>query len=423
MVSLGSDVIFHAPDFKQVILTGPFSTCTQIHYLFIMTNAERKEARYQRRKAKREEKKRKQFQSDPLLAGADCFEEVFSAKHMMDAFEKCCRGVRWKTSVVRYREHCLKNLSRTIQQLNNGTFKSAGFYEFELSERGKRRHIKSVKFGERVVQRALCDYCLTPLLTRSLIYDNPATLKGKGMTFARKRARKHLADHVRKYGNEGYVLVFDFKKYFESLDHDLLKELVASVVTDQKLLDLIYYLIDLNDEGVGLGSQISQILAISFANRLDHYITEVLRCKAYQRYNDDGYIIHPSKEFLKECMKEIQRISDELHLNLNLKKTKIVKLSKGFTFLKVRYIVTPTNKIVRKVTRETLTRARHKIKKLDKKLRYGQRTAENNWLSYQSARANLRCNFMAHRSLMELDKYYKQIVYAKLEKPEQLALF
>lgn len=87
-------------------------------------------------------------------------------------------------------------------------------------------------------------------------------------------------------------------------------------------------------KGLGLGSEDNQTIAVSYPNKLDHYIKEVLQIHEYARYMDDGYLIHESKEYLEYCLQEIRRICAELKIELNEKKTRIVKLSHGFTFLK-----------------------------------------------------------------------------------------
>ncbi|MBO4738813.1 MAG: hypothetical protein J5606_04545, partial [Bacteroidales bacterium] len=88
-----------------------------------------------------------------------------------------------------------------------------GFIEFDICERGKMRHIRSVHFSERVVQKSLCTNVLYPVLTNNLITDNGASQKGKGTHFATQRLIKYLHKYYRKYGNDGYVLSLDFKSY------------------------------------------------------------------------------------------------------------------------------------------------------------------------------------------------------------------
>ncbi len=176
-----------------------------------MTSEERREARYQRRVAKRAARK------NASCAEFDDFEKVFSYEHLYRSYKMCRRNVAWKSSVQKYITQAPLMVNQTYERLQKGKWKSSGFYEFDINERGKLRHIKSVTIGERVVQRCLCDYALVPMLGRTFIYDNAASLQYKGYHFAIRRLCQHLREHYRKHGNSGYVLVFDFKKLLRKI--------------------------------------------------------------------------------------------------------------------------------------------------------------------------------------------------------------
>lgn len=271
----------------------------------------------------------------------------------------------------------------------DGSFRSDGFYEFDLFERGKHRHIKSVTINERVVQRCLCDYSLVPVVGRKFIYDNGASLKNKGYHFAAHRMVCHLQRHYRKYGTEGYILLFDFSKFFDNVSHRVIEKMLRREYPDKWLLGLILHFVRAFGEiGMGLGSQISQTLAVASADVLDHYVKEKQRIKGYARYMDDGYLIHHSKAYLQQCLEEIKKICDALEIKLNLQKTQIVKLSHGFTWLKCRFYLLPTGQVARKIYKRSVTKMRQKLKTFkrlydSKKMKLGQiRDALQSWLSY-----------------------------------------
>ena len=289
-----------------------------------MNSKERHELRYQRRKAQREAKRKQKLLS---------FDAIFSYDNLYKSYIKCRRNVGWKASTQRYIVQAPLNVYQTRQKLLKGKFKTSGFFEFDLYERGKKRHIRSVKIEERVVQRCLCDHALVPVIESTFVYDNGASIKNKGYHFAMNRMKRHLQYHYRKYGNDGYILLFDFHHFFDNVSHELVKKIVADHFDDQRIIDLTYHFIEaFGDVGLGLGSQISQTLALASCNKLDHIVKEKLQVKCYGRYMDDGYLIHPDKEYLKECLQVIKEICDELGIILNEKKTQIVKLSHGFTW-------------------------------------------------------------------------------------------
>lgn len=331
-----------------------------------MTSIERKEARYQRRVAARKERKAAR------LNGADNYQSVFTYENLYNSYLKCRKGVAWKASVQKYITNAPLNLYNTHRQLMEGKYRSPGFYEFTTYERGKKRRIRSTVIGERIVQRCLCDNSLVPILSNSFIHDNGAAMPLKGYNFAIRRLEQHLHAHYRKHGQNGYILLFDFSKFFDNVDHDVVKIIVRNKYSDARLIALIDHFIDMFGEvGLGLGSQISQVLALASADRLDHYIKEVLRIKGYGRYMDDGYLIHHDKEYLQNCLVAIQEICNELGITLNTKKTQIVKLSHGFTWLKCRFYLTESGRIVRKIYKRSITKMRRKLKKLRKMLDAG----------------------------------------------------
>lgn len=367
-----------------------------------MNSNERKELRFQKRKENRMNKKKRYSECDD-------FEQVFSYKHLYHSYQMCRRGVAWKPSVQRYITQAPLNVYQTYEKLMDGKFKTDGFMEFDIIERGKKRHIKSVTMNERVVQKCLCDYALVPVLTRTFIYDNGASIKNKGYTFTINRLCRHLREHYRKYGTDGYILIFDFSKFFDNVSHELVKDILRKEFTDDRIINLTEHFIDaFGNVGLGLGSQVSQILALASANRLDHYIKEVCRIKGYGRYMDDGYLIHHDKNYLKKCLERIKQICKELGIKLNPKKTQIVKLSHGFTFLKVRFYILPGGKLIRKIYRLSVTKMRRKLKILKQKVGEGTVNPEDVYASWQSWKA-YASNFNAWQTIENMQTLYNTL--------------
>lgn len=278
---------------------------------------------------------------------SDTIDTVFSFKHLYRSYEKATLGVKWKLSTQNFMTNACCRIARIRKQILNGIYKNQPMRHFTIHERGKTRNISALSFQDRVVHKCLCDYYLTPLLSKSLIYDSGATIKDKGLSFTRNRITTHLQKYYRKHKNNGYVLKVDLHNYFESIEHDILMNKIKNKVKDQKLLSFIKSCIDLNEKGLGLGSQVSQISAMYYLNDLDHYIKERLHCKFYGRYMDDLYIIEESKQKLRYCLKEIRNIVCKDKLALSENKTHIYKLSNGFVFCKCRYFLTKTGKIKR----------------------------------------------------------------------------
>lgn len=328
-----------------------------------MTSAERHEARYQRRIQKRKQKK------DAKLSRIGGYDDIFSYERLYEAFYLCEKGVRWKGSIQSY-EATLPLSTLTIYDiLKERKFKPMGFLEFDICERGKMRHIKALKIGERCIQRTLCDNYLSPLLEPLLIYDNGASIKGKGIDFTLNRLKAHLQRYYRKYHtNEGYVLQYDFSSYFDNIDHEILLSQLEKVIPDKEIYQVVRQMIEcFGDKGLGLGSQVSQIAAIFYPTVLDRYFKETLKMKWYCRYMDDGIIICHTLEEVEQCKKALFEVCKQLNIKINSKKLTVSKLSKTFVFLKKRIRLTDTGAIVMRIGRNSATRARRRLKKLAKK--------------------------------------------------------
>lgn len=279
-------------------------------------------------------------------------------------------------------------------------------------------------------------------------YDNGASMEGKGIHFARKRLSTHLHKFYRKNkSNEGYVLLIDFSKFFDNIVHDGLIEEMRKKIGDKETMSFVEKLIDTfrvdvsymtDDEyancmntlynalehakmdkskltgekfmkkSVGIGSQISQISGVYYPTRIDNYCKIVRSMKYYGRYMDDIYIIHEDKEYLKGLLNDIHGICDELGLFINPKKTQIVKLSHGFTFLKIKYTLTETGKVIERISKDSVLRERRKLKKLRKFLDEGKVSFEDVRNSYASWRGGVS-HYDSYTILQNMDKLFDEL--------------
>ena len=375
-----------------------------------MTSEERHHQRYLRRKARRAAAK------TARLADADDFNKVFTYDHMYEAYRRCRCNVGWKASVQRYVAAAPLNIQRTRAKLLAGTYRCPDFFEFDIYERGKKRHIKSTVIGERIVQRCLCDYALVPVIGGSFIYDNGACMKNKGCDFAVRRMLSHLEKYTREHGTEGYILIGDLKSFFDSVPHWAVEQLLREHFTDERIIRLVMAMVRQFDPsapagkgiGLGLGSQVSQVLAPAIPSAMDHFVKEVLQVPYYGRYMDDFYLIHHDKDFLKNCVARIREKCGEVGLTLSDRKTQIVKLSHGFTYLKVRVYLTSTGHVVKKIHPRSVTRQRRKLKKLRRLLDNGVLLPDDAYNSFQSWSSHSR-RFDAWRTRESMKALYTQL--------------
>lgn len=369
-----------------------------------MNSRERKEARYQRRKAEREKKRAE------TNAEFDNFESVISANALLDGARKSRRTIRFKASVQKYFMSLFRNVHNMRRRLQRGENITLGFIVFRLCDRGKERIIRSVHFAERIVQRAVCDRALVPRLSRSLIYDNGASLENKGIHFSMLRVRAHLQQYFRSNGfnNDGWILLIDFSSYFDNIQHGPIRELLEKSFHDERLIRLVWTFVEaFGEKSLGIGSQVSQILALAYPNAIDHYAKEVLRLRFYGRYMDDTYIIHHDKAVLEHALKELLVKYEKLGIVVNMKKTKIIPV-RCFTFLKVRYFLTGSGKVVMKPCRRSITKMRRKLKKFRHFLDVGVMTMADITSAYESRRGYVG-HMNAHKTIRTMDRLYFEL--------------
>lgn len=367
-----------------------------------MNSEERRAARRSRREAERARRKAERNDGCTLEAVAD-----LNALHK--AARQAARGVSWKASVQRYQADVLRNVVKARRDLLEGRDVSRGFIRFDLYERGKLRHISAVHFSERVIQKSLTQNALVPAITPSLVLDNSANLKGRGTDFAIARLKKQLARFHRKHGTDGYVLLVDFSDYFARIAHEPAKAIVSAALEDDRLVALEHRLIDAQgDIGLGLGSEPNQILAVAFPSPIDHFVREMCGVEAYGRYMDDSYCIHSDKAYLQVVQLLIERKCEELGIVINRRKTRIVRLSRGFTFLKKKFSFAENGRIVVRPSRESVTRERRKLKKQRKMIDCGLMTPEQVERSYQSWRGGMK-RLDAHRTVLSMDALYREL--------------
>lgn len=210
-----------------------------------------------------------------------------------------------------------------------------------------------------------------------------------------------------------------FEKYGRKPNQGFSSEFPEWFIDNRKLhLIATFDTADNAGRSVGIGSQISQVAGIFYPTRIDNYCKIVRSVKYYGRYMDDTYIIHNDKQYLRELLHDIQLICDDLGIIINKKKTQIIKLSNGFTFLKMRYLITDTGKIIVIPCKASITRERRKLRKLKGKLDAGKIAYSDIAGQYKSWRGNLT-KYNAYKSVRHTDALYKSLFggyYGKEEK-------
>lgn len=349
-----------------------------------------------------------------------------SFNNLYKAGKQCCNGARWKSSTINFEINLFSETIRTHRKLHNGIRTFNGFQSFSIIEHGKQRNIDALHIRERAVQKCLCENLLTEVYSRSFIYDNGASLKNKGMDFQLKRLKKHLLEHYRRYGTEGGIYQFDFKNFFGSIPHNGIKARARSKIKDERLYALFCSYVDdfkhmkTADKtanvcrGIGLGSEVSQIIALDYASPIDHYVKDVRGIHGYGRYMDDGYVISNSIEELEDIKQDLYKIANDLGIAMNDKKNIITPFRHhSFTFLKMRVTLENSGKVIMKLSRKSIKSMRRKLSIFRRWVDEKNFSFEDVCTSYQSWRAHAkRCN--SYCTLKTMDEKFVKLFESEL---------
>lgn len=342
-------------------------------------------------------------------------EQLTELQNLNECAWECTRQSRWKESTQRYLSDMLQKNLELREEILNGQYRVKPTIDFTLNERGHIRQIEAPVVRDRIVQKSLMKHVLTPSLTPYLIYDNYASMKQRGTSFARKRFEVMLHRYIQKHGTDGYILLIDVKKYFNNIDHDVLKRLIAPRLKDQPedVMRLIHYVIDTSSKtgkGLNLGSECPQVFAIYYLNPVDQFVKVVKGVKYYGRYMDDIFVIGRSKVELRKLLTEIEAKLAELLLEVNHKKTHIVKLHHGFTWLQIKYTVEPTGHITKAMSHNKIVRERRRLKSFRRQFDLGIMTEAQIWEAYQSWRGSVvRDHNACEHSIRAMDALYASL--------------
>lgn len=333
-------------------------------------------------------------------------ENVASMESLYRAHKQAKRNIGWKAATQNYDTHWLTNIYRQHDELMNGG--SIGYKprHFRIYERGIPRDIDAPAYEDKVTQKSITQNALIPAIEPTLIEWNSANRKEKGTLHAIKHLRKCLGENYRERGTDGYVLLMDYRGYFASIDHERVKEIISRNVLDQRIVRLACDFVDAQPEGLGLGSEPNQILAVALPNSIDHFITQNCGMRHYGRYMDDSWVMHPDKAILELVLGLAEDRCRALGITINARKTRIAKLSDGFTLFKKRVFYGEGGKVIIKPSKEAMVRERKTIRGHARLLRAGVMEYEDAFRSYQSWRG-WQVHFNAVTAVQAMDAYFK----------------
>ncbi len=322
--------------------------------------------------------------------------QIVDWSNLLLASRKAQRGKRFRDNVLAFNYNLEPELFKLQSELESKTYCPGAYKSFRIYD-PKPRLISAAPYRDRVVHHALCNI-IVPLIEKSFITDTYANRVGYGT----HRALKRFIQFAR---SSRYVLQCDIRKYFPSIDHEILKQIIRRKIKCQDTLWLIELIIDgsnpqepvveyfpgddlltplLRRHGLPIGNLTSQFFANWYLNNFDHFIKEKLRVKKYLRYVDDFALFGDDWDFLTQARREIEQYLTTLRLIIHPIKSQLFETRHGANFVGFR--VLPERVRVRN---DNLRRARRRLKQLQADYARGSVTVKDLIQRLQSWSAHL----------------------------------
>jgi len=284
------------------------------------------------------------------------YEDIISVENLLAAWKEFIRGKRQKPDVQEFQYKLMENILALHRDLREGTYKHGGYQHFRISD-PKPRDIHKATVRDRLLHHALYRK-LYPFFDRTFIADSYSCRRGKGTHKAMNRFRRFAYQVSRNHTRTCWVLKCDIRKFFASVDHSILNDIVSRYISDDRIQALIVEVVasfctasvysyisrpreigicekhECGMKGLPLGNLTSQLLVNVYMNKFDQFVKHKLKTKYYIRYADDFVFLSPSRRRLDEILPVIERfLVVRLHLALHPDKVSIATLASGVDFL------------------------------------------------------------------------------------------
>ena len=285
----------------------------------------------------------------------DIFTRIISLDNLFSAWKEFKKGKKNKPEVQEFEFNLEDNLFKLHQELKIKTYRHSNYTAFYVKD-PKLRHIHKACVRDRVLHHAVFRI-LYPIFDQGFMYDSYSCRLGKGTHRAVARLEKFAKRLSANYRRNIFALKCDIRKFFDSVDQNILFGLIQKKIKDDGALQLINEIIksfqEEQNKGLPLGNVTSQLFANIYLNEFDQFMKHKLKVKYYLRYTDDFIILHQDENYLKELLPTIKSfLKDELKLELHPNKVFIKKLSQGIDFL--GYVVLPHHRVLRTKTKRRM---------------------------------------------------------------------
>lgn len=299
---------------------------------------------------------------------SNIYEQITSLKNLREADEKAQKGKANQYGVILHNHNREGNLFILQDLLISKTYRTSQYDIFPIHEPKERIVYRLPYFPDRITHHAIMNV-LEPILVSTFTADTYSCIKKRGI----HRLLRNLKHDLKDIEGTKYCLKFDIKKFYPSIDHDILKGLLRRKFKDQDLLWLLDEIID-SAPGLPIGNYLSQYLANFFLTYFDHWLKEEKRVKYYYRYADDIVILHSDKSILHDLLDSIKNYLAELKLEVKENHQVFPVDARGIDY--VGYVFFHTHIAIRKQIKKNFAR------KLSKNPNHASKASYLGWLSH-----------------------------------------
>jgi retron-type reverse transcriptase len=284
------------------------------------------------------------------------YDTICSTENLYAAYLKAKQGKAKSYGVVLFDKNFESNMEAIQAELISGCYRTSEYSVFKIYD-PKERDVYRLPFRDRVAHHSIMNV-VGKIWVSTFISHTYACIKGRGIN----GVLVHLKRDLKDVENTRYCLKMDVKKFYPSVDHEILKAIVRKKIKDVRLLKLLDEIID-SAPGVPIGNYLSQFLANLYLTYFDHWMKEYKRVKYYYRYADDIVILAPDKPYLQALLVDISDyLKDRLNLQLKGNYQVFPVAARGIDFVGYKFYHTHT--LMRKTIKVRFCR---KVAKLNKK--------------------------------------------------------
>jgi len=264
------------------------------------------------------------------------YDDIISVDNLLSAWREFVKGKRSKPDVFDFSLNLIDNILHLNGELANRSYQHGSYKSFFITD-PKLRHIHKASVRDRLVHHAIYRQ-LYPLFAKTFIADSYSCQLKKGIHKAVSRFKIFIRQSGKNYTVTCWVLKCDIKKFFESIDHEVLLEILREYITDDDIINLFTEIVGSFDtgqsRGIPLGNLTSQLFANVYMNEFDQFVKHRLKAKYYIRYADDFVILSSNKASL---VRDLQLVSNflqgRLKLELHSQKIFVKTVASGVDFL------------------------------------------------------------------------------------------